>query len=311
MTDTRPEPADRLLFHLIWEGVLLLAVLVLLVVVLATGGRIGVLFLSVAATGIVAFAFSLSVRAAVPNLAVVGAAAVGAAIAAQVGGVLGIVVSIVVLVVVGALVALAAVLLPVPTWAGTLVFGLALSAVASLVLGNQSVQVGSGGAGTTIAGVLFGLAAIGSIGVGVACAFWPVRRTLGQYRSVGDGKRGLPALGVAAGATVVSTVVAGIGGIIGAYYLGVAVPTSTPQLLWIIAAVLIGGASLRGRRVGVAGTFLGVMLVACVSGLTALAGLSSALTQLLLAVMAVVGLVVSWGADALGGGRTPPRTLAQ
>lgn len=304
------ERPDRLTFHFVWEPILLLAVIVLLVIALANGQRFSVWFLSAAFTGIVAFAFSLSVRAAVPNLAVAGAAALAATITAQLGGVVGVLVSLVVMVVVGALLAVFAVLLPAPPWAGTLIGGLALSAIAFVVLGNQGVvplRTGPG-VGQLVAGVLFGLAALLSIGTGVACMFWPVRRFLGRYRLVsGDRGRDLPTLGVAAGAIVLSTVAAGVGGIAGAYYLNAASQPNTFNLLYVLAPVLIGGASLRGRRAGVAGTFLGVLLVNGIAIALAFAGLSSAISYAVVAVVAVVGLIVSALADTLGG----PRTLAE
>jgi ribose/xylose/arabinose/galactoside ABC-type transport system permease subunit len=304
------EPPDRILFHLIWEGVLLLVVLVLLGVALGTGYRLGNLFASAAGVAAVAFAFSLSIRAGVPNLAVAGAAGLAATFTGLLGGLGGGAVGLVVLLVVGALLAVAVAFVPVPAWASTLVVGLGLTAVSGLILGSRGIlQIpGAFAYGSTVGTIVFVLSALVSIGVGAACLSWPIRRLIGGPRPA-PATRTMKERGIMAAAIVISTVGAGLGGISQALFLGAADFNSTPNLLWALAAVLIGGASLHGRRSGVAGTTLGVLVVALVGAVGALLGLPSFANQLFVAVIAVVGLGVGALLDWLGTGRAPARTL--
>jgi ribose/xylose/arabinose/galactoside ABC-type transport system permease subunit len=300
------EPPDRILFHLIWEAALLLLVLILLAVCLAVGFRFANLLSSMAGYGLVAFAFSLSVRAAVPNLAVTGAAGVAAAVTGLLGGWSGAALGLLVLLVIGVVLA-ALSLLPVPVWATTLVVGLGLSALVVSLLGGQSHIVTPSAA---VPVILVVLGVLASIGFGIACVFWPVRGLVGGYRTATGVAPTWRARGIAAAAILVSTVAAGFGGIAQTFWLGVADPNSTPNLLYVLAAVLIGGASLYGRRVGVAGTFLGVLLVGLIGTICAIAGVPSSVSLVIVAVIAVVGLGGSALLDRLGAGRPAARTLA-
>jgi ribose/xylose/arabinose/galactoside ABC-type transport system permease subunit len=147
-----------------------------------------------------------------------------------------------------------------------------------------------------------------SIGVGVACLSWPIRRLIGGPRPA-PVNRTWKERGVVAAAIVVSTVAAGVGGIAQVFFLGTADFTSSPNLVYVLAAVLIGGASFYGRRSGVAGTLLGVLLVSLVGAICALAGAPSFASQLVIVLVAFIGLGASALLDWLGAGRAPARTL--
>ncbi|MCW2506246.1 MAG: inner-rane translocator [Actinomycetia bacterium] len=264
-------PRDRVVGNVLWE--LLLAGAVAVVYVLASRGHPGQfgtadlapLAMQGAVVGFVAVGLSLSIRAAVPNLAV-GAIASGAgvlltrlsiqenwgygpAIAVSVGAAMA----------AGLALWLVIAILNVPAWAASL------------------------GASVLIAGALYGIAdgsarlvgryipepwpwfaafAVASILGGVVW-LWPnVRRALSGFRSDEDPAiRPRGSFGALI-ALVLSSGLAGLGGVLAALQLGTASPVAfDSQWLLALGAVLLGGVSAFGRRAGVFGTVLGIVLL--------------------------------------------------
>ncbi len=317
-----PEPRDRLLPNLVWEALLAVAAagLVLANLAAAPPQHLTNMFGSAAAAGLLAMGLSLSLRTATPNLAVGVIAGltggltafltqdgwpVGMAIAAAVGAALG----------VGVLLGLLTMLVSVPGWA------LSLGAAAVLWAGyieltdSAAIPVRLGQFPAVPAFVVF--AALSMIG-GALWLIPGVRRALGGARRDGDPGRwaglraGLGALVGFAG----SSLLAGAAGLADLMRLQVATPAAAQMVpLTALAAVLIGGVSVFGRRAGVFGTLLGVVVVVSAQTLFILNGLSSWAVQMLAGGIVVLGLLVSrlieGVNDLLNKNRTPnqPETV--
>ncbi|MGH3715019.1 MAG: ABC transporter permease, partial [Micromonosporaceae bacterium] len=264
---------DRLGIHGIWEGVL--AVLVVLVAIVAYqinadsfggGGTPGFL-LAAAALGFVTAGTAWSVRAAVPNLATGPIAATAAVFFIQqsAGGLgFGVGVTLAAAATLGVVLAIVVVALHVPAWAVTLAAGLALAGwygtpARSLELPEEITYAAKDHALYWFVG----FAAISLLG-GLISLLGPFRRAAGAYRPSGDPaeRPGFNAGLSALAALVGSSVLAALGGVLTALTLRVATPDpgiATTALA--LGAVLIGGTSLYGRRGGLFGTVLAVVLV--------------------------------------------------
>jgi ribose/xylose/arabinose/galactoside ABC-type transport system permease subunit len=280
-------PRDAVLVHLVWEGLLL----VLLIGLVVAGLVLFPAFRSVDAarrvlgaaafTGIPAMAFSFSLRGAVPNLAVVPLGVLGgsvfAAAVADHGLASGVAQALALSGIVGLVLGALVVGLRVPAWAASIAAGLLAAGLALSIAVGPVADVTRVPAFATDEFVLFAVFALLSIGTGVLCLVPAVRRTLGAYRQdVVWGRRGLVAGFVALGVLIVSSAVAGVGGVLFVLQTHIAgTGTRPPDLLFPLAAVLLGGASVYGRRVGVAGTVLGVLLLVTIRELWLLSGLGS------------------------------------
>lgn len=301
---------DPLLVHLIWEGLLLVLLIGLVVAGLVlfpefrTAAAARRLLGFAVVLGIPAMAFSLSLRGAVPNIAVVplgalGGSVFGATVADQGIGA-GLVQALALTGIVGLVMAALVVGLRVPAWsagvaAGLLASGLSLAIAVGPVDGVPDVP-----AFLTSALPQFLVFAVLSIGTGLLCVIPGVRRTLGAYREdVEWGNRGLLAGFVALAVLVLSSAVAGIGGVLAVLQTQVAgTAGGLGDLLFPLAAVLLGGASTYGRRVGIAGTVLGVLVLVTVRELWLLSGLGSGYAgyggaMALAGIAAIVGLLAT------------------
>jgi len=308
-----PAPAARdrarhLMAQLVWEGILLVLLLVVLSIVGATGsallGEHG-LWLRVAWTGLVASGLALSLRTATPNLAV-GAIAVGAGTAyAKLGGAdwpvpLTIVAVLLGAAVFGALLGLFTGLTGLPAWAVSL-FGMVL--IQAVVFGVTDanivmVQHGTLRSGGPLWTVLFLLV---SFAGGALWLVPGVRRTL-SAGAAATGRRSTSArlLGAVVGLGG-STVLAAAGGMLLAASTGAVTGDPGVQtLLAALAAVLLGGVSVFGRRAGVAGTALAVFLLVAVMDLIQLHGVPFWVRYLEIALALLVGLFVTWLLDVVG-----------
>jgi ribose/xylose/arabinose/galactoside ABC-type transport system permease subunit len=100
----------------------------------------------------------------------------------------------------------------------------------------------------------------------------------------------------------VSTLLAALGGVLYYVHLTSAETTSQPVQFGplVIAAVLLGGTSVHGRRGGIAGTALAVCLLVLLMYYVQLRRWEIWWVYVLAGVVALVGLVVSRLVEALG-----------
>lgn len=275
-----PEPPhDRLLVHVVWELLLLVMVAGLAAWCQSTepamfnSAGVRELAASVVVIGGLAVAMSLSLRAAVPNLAV-GAVAVLAGVLfvrwLGHGAVTSLALAVGVALLGGLAIGVLVAIFHVPGWAAALVAlcGAAV-AVAGLTTGTATAlpgnvklpdldQYATWWAGGVLAGsVLFGLFGLAE----------PIRRVLGSFRPTGDpAQRPTPgAAMVVSLALTASTGIAAAAGVFGTVRSGAAHPADLlPYTVLALGAALLGGASAYGRRGGVFGTALAVLAVCLV-----------------------------------------------
>jgi ribose/xylose/arabinose/galactoside ABC-type transport system permease subunit len=263
---------DRIAVHVVWEIVLLLALGAVAYLLWREdpaalhGGPLRKLLVDVAALGLLALAAGLSLRAAAVNLAI-GPVALAAALHLAEQGDRGVrealLPALAVAAVGGLLLALAVVLLHVPSWAASLAGAAGVIVYIERRTAPVAVQGGYDPHGAAF--YLFaGFAAVAVLG-GLFGAVKAIRRLLGRFRPVADParRRGAVAAVVTALALVASTVLAMLAGVlIAGNGAGPVVPTS--GLDWTVLAVgtsLLAGTSAYGRRGGIFGTLLAVSLV--------------------------------------------------
>jgi ribose/xylose/arabinose/galactoside ABC-type transport system permease subunit len=261
---------DRVLVHGVWELLLLVALAGVAYLLYrqdgtAFGGEhLRALLLSASVLGLLAAACAVSLRAGVPNLAV-GAVAVASGVYLGQHGSHGL--SQAVLLVVGLCAAigtahgLVIVVLHVPGWAASIGVGLAL-----LAWSARQAAVAPGYDPVPHAYYWFASFCAVSLSFGLLGLVPVLRRTLGRFRPATDParRRGVVAALVALGATVLSTILAGVGGV-----LAISVsadrsftPTAGLELTALaLGAALLGGTSAYGRRGGIFGTILAVALL--------------------------------------------------
>jgi ribose/xylose/arabinose/galactoside ABC-type transport system permease subunit len=267
---------DRMLVHGLWE--LFLAVAVAGVVYLLhiaqpsalSGEGLRSLALFGAVLGLVAAAAALALRAGVPNLAVGAVAVAGASYYGHhAGG--GLVQPLLMVLGLAAAVGLAQGLfvvgLHVPAWAASL--GAAVGVLAWVNAMHAGATVPGGYDPRPHAYYWFGGFAAVSVIVGLVCLVPSVRRASGRFRAVADParRRGPVAAVIALAALVVSTVLAGLGGVLAASGPpGAVIPSDGGFALTAVAfgAALLGGTSAYGRRGGIFGTVFAVSLIAVV-----------------------------------------------
>ena len=313
-------PRDRIWVHALWELLLAAGVVGAVFAVRAeapdtlTGAGLRDLLVLLAAGVLLGSAFALSLRAAVPNLAV-GAVAVGA------GALTGWLITehgyeweIAALVTLGAACALGLALAVVvvgfrtPAWAVGLGAALGLYAgVLSLSAGRSLLIEGGPQLRDWAWPLAIGAAALSVLGGALGLA--PrTRAALGRYRPTTDAAagRGRAAATTAAAAQVGSTVRAAAAGLILAVRVGAVVPDDGLSLLaQAAAAALLGGTSAYGRRGGMLGTLLA-------AGLLQLAALWLGLVEAepwtrpaLLGAAIVLGLLVGRLIESAGSRREP------
>lgn len=309
---------DRLVVNLVWEGILLVVTVVLVVAALASspaGVHVSVLLSPVGYSGLVAAGLALSLRTGTPNLAV-----------GSIAGFTGVVfahlatddhwswwVATIAVVAISALIGLATglivALLSVPAWAVTIAATILFQSATLGISGAEGIALHlTGPYPTTLWVTAF---AVISIGGGALWLIPALRTALSASRSAGEPGRwaGLPAgLGAVAGLTG-SSALAGAGGVALAAYTGFGDPEAGGINLTLIAmaAVLLGGVSIFGRRGGILGTVLGILVVQTVLFFLNVHGVSVDWFDVPIGGLAVVGLGVSRAiesiTDALGQGR--------
>jgi ribose/xylose/arabinose/galactoside ABC-type transport system permease subunit len=263
---------DRLAVHLIWETVLLVAAAGLAVLLYrenadaVRGAKLDELLVQASALGLLALGAGLTLRAGAPNLALGPAAVIAAVFFAHEGdqGVLpssGVAVGAAAGA--GLLLALFVVGLHVPAWAASL--SAALGGIVWIQQVDGPVEVTGQFDPTDHA--LYFFAAFAALAVlgGALGTVKGVRRTVGRFRPVTDPARhrGGLAAGMTTLALVASMVFAAVAGVLLASTSGKTV-TATPGLELTglaVGAALLGGTSAFGRRGGIFGTLLTVVLL--------------------------------------------------
>lgn len=263
---------DRLSVHLIWETVLLVAAAALAVLLYREnsdalrGAQLDNLMVQAAALGLLALGAGLSLRAGAPNLALGPAAVIAAVFFAHEGdrGVLpstGVAVGAAAAA--GLVLGLFVVSFHVPAWAASL--GAALGGIVWIQQVDGPVRVTGQFDPADRALYLFaGFVALAVIG-GALGTIKGVRRGIGRFRPVSDPAkhRGGLAAALTTLALMLSMVFAAVAGVLFSASSGPTV-TATPGLELTglaLGAALLGGTSAYGRRGGIFGTLLAVVLL--------------------------------------------------
>jgi ribose/xylose/arabinose/galactoside ABC-type transport system permease subunit len=264
---------DRMLVHGLWELVLVLGaagvgyLLYRERAAAFSGDGLRTLLLVAATLGLITAAAALSLRAGVPNLAVGAVAVAGglyyghhadggvwstllivAGLAAAVGAVAG-------LVIVG---------LHVPSWAVTIAVGLG---VLGWVDQQSAVSLTCGYDRLPHADYWFGGFCAVSVIAALVGLFPPLRRAFGRFRPVADPahRRGVVAAVIVVAVSIVSTILAGVSGVLAVTLSHRAVASDGLDLTALaIGAALLGGTSAYGRRGGIFGTVFAVSLLTVV-----------------------------------------------
>lgn len=301
---------DRLAVHLVWE-VLLLAAVVGMAYLLqrenpnaVRGGQLDLLLVAAAALGLLTVGAGLTLRAAAPNLAL-GPVAIACALHFAENGDNGVVAAMVpatiAVVGLGLLLALLVVALHVPSWAASLAVGLA--AVVYIQLRTAPVDVQGGYDPTGHALYLFGGFGVLAVLGGLLGTIKTVRRSVGRFRPVADPawRRGGFASTITAMCLVASMVLAAAAGVLlAAGGSDRVVPTTGFEWSGLaLGAALLGGTSAFGRRGGVTGTLLAVVLIILFLRYDDERGLDIALAAVAAATLAA-GLLVTRLVESFG-----------
>ncbi len=307
-------PRDRLSIHFGWEFVLLLAVggvAFLLYRVEAgalRGARLDALYLHAASIGFAAVGMALSLRAAVPNLAV-GALAYAVAMFFADNSDRGLLVTAgvaaLLAVAVGVAMALVVTVLHVPAWAASL--GAAFGLIVWIQQHRGPVRVVNGAYDPTDHAVIwFAGFVVVSLAGGLLGLSPRVRETVGRYRLSADPATRAAGSGSASLGLIGSSVLAAVSGVLLALVNREVTPTENGLALTGLAlgAALFGGTSVFGRRGGVLGTVLAVSLMTL---LVAYANGEGWVVQNfgLAAVALGLGLLASRFLESMGRGREP------
>jgi ribose/xylose/arabinose/galactoside ABC-type transport system permease subunit len=307
---------DRLAVHLIWEAFLGLVAIVLVVSLAATesGRAVTNVLQQAGGVGLVAAGLALSLRTGTPNLAVGALSGFTGGVAAHLATVngwstavamtAGVAAAALIGIVLGVLIAA----LSVPAWAAT--FAAATILQAGLIglndLRATPVQI----TGEYATGTWFGLFLVVSIGGGGLWLVPGLRRRLSLVRRPDEPGRwgGLwPGLGAVVGITG-SSFLAGLAGVSELLRARIAEPTAGPFLTFIgLAAVLLGGVSVFGRRAGVTGTVSGVMVIVVAQHLLVVHNASIWVTDLFIGLMILLGLGISRALESITNALNAPR----
>jgi ribose transport system permease protein len=270
-----PVPEDRPVINLVWEGVLVIiaAGLVFAAVSSAHGAPVSAVFGPVGYLGLIAAGLALSLRTGTPNLAVgsiaIATGVFGAHLVTTDGWSLwgAMTLAVAVATAVGLVTGLVVAALSVPAWAATLGVAFLAQAAAGGISGERLVVLrGHVSYSTALWLTIF---VVISAGGGVLWLNRRVRTSLSATRSIGEPGQwaGLTAGPGAVVGLTGSSLLAGLGGVALVINQSVADPEINAVGLTVtaLAAVLIGGVSVFGRRAGVAGTILGVVIVQSIS----------------------------------------------
>jgi ribose/xylose/arabinose/galactoside ABC-type transport system permease subunit len=298
---------DRMGVHALWELVLLLATAGLAVWYYhshragVTGDGLRAVLLVAATVGFLTLAAGLSLRAGVVNVAI-GPIAVASTLFlaghADRGLTETVVVTLLLAAGVGAAIGLLTVVFHVPAW------GTSLAAAFVLIVWIQRhgiVELHTTYHPSRHAFYWYGgFAALVLLG-GFVGLVKPIRRGLGRYRPIADPalRRGSGAAVIAFFALVGSSVLAGLGGMLG-LLAGVGLPPDGFAVTGLaLGAALLGGTSAFGRRGGIFGSLFAATLLALVMSYSKVANLRISVYALAAGAIAA-GLVVTRLVESYG-----------
>ena len=297
---------DRPAVHLIWEAVLAFIAVVLIVATAAMipHQNLTAAFGQAGYLGLVAAGLAFSLRTGSPNLAVGSIVGFSSALSAylitehQWGKPAAMVLAIVLATLIGLVLGLIVAVLSVPAWVVTLAAVAVIQSIPLSLTDGAVIPVRFGGSYPTA--LWYGLFFMVSVGGGALWLLPGVRRPLAASRGAGDPARWRgPRAGVAA-----------IAGLTGSSFLaGLA---AVPLLMWMqaaessganlttaaLAAVLLGGASVFGRRAGVFGTLLAVTILAIIQMLVAYNDGPSWVSTLVIGLSALLGVAACRGLES-------------
>lgn len=309
---TQVRPLRELAPHLVWEAVLLLAAGGVVAGLYNANSAVftrGQVWAGIAILGFAACGLALSLRTATPNLAI-GSIAVlaGWVFAKQANDGSPVTVAFLVAVLaaagVGLLLALLVGLTALPGWAVTLGGGFIVSAALLKATEGRLEPLTRDARATDGFGLWATVFAVVSIAGAVLFALPAVRRLLSANRPLASGDdpaswRPSKLLGALVG-VVGSSVLAGVSGVLSTRLTSAAAFTDNGQLPFALAAVLLGGVSVFGRRAGVFGVVLAVVIVDGVRRWELLERADTATALLTTGALAVVGLIAVWLLELLG-----------
>jgi ribose/xylose/arabinose/galactoside ABC-type transport system permease subunit len=301
-----PAERDRLLVHLIWEAVLAVITIALIVGTLSTQHQnLDVALDRAGFAGLVAVGLAFSLRTGSPNLAVGSLVAFSGAMGGylvvdqHMGKTPALIVAVLLATVIGLVLGFVVALLSVPAWAVTLGAATILQAITFKIANFRVIPLDFGEYSTAF---WFGLFAVLSVGGGALWLLPAVRRPLSGLRRSGEPGtwNGLqPGMAAVAGLTG-SSFLAGLAAVPLLMRTHAANPLSGQDATVVaFAAVLFGGVSVFGRRAGVFGTLLAVLILSITETLIVYNGGSDWVPSLVIGLVALAGLGVSRALESI------------
>jgi ribose/xylose/arabinose/galactoside ABC-type transport system permease subunit len=309
---------DRLLPHLVWEGLLAVVAIALLVAAATTGPHqnLTVALGQAGYFGLLACGLALSMRTGSPNLAIGFILFFSMSLSADLitghgwskpaAFLVAILLSTLIGLVLGVLVAV----LSVPSWAVTIGAGAVIQGIVLGLVKGRFVPVHFTGDYPTA--LWFGLFFVLSVGGGALWLVPAVRRPLSAVREPGDPARwhGLrTGLGAIVGLTG-SSFLAGLAAVPMLMRLQASTGAASGDITFALGAVLLGGVSLFGRRAGVFGTFLAVTILAVTQTLIVYHNGPVWLMPVVIGLAALAGAGVSRAVEGITGSLNRSRPAA-
>jgi ribose/xylose/arabinose/galactoside ABC-type transport system permease subunit len=303
-----PGDRDRLSVHLIYEAVLAFVAVVLIVATATTGSGhhpLSDAFDQAGYLGLIATGFAFSLRTGSPNLAVVAITSFSSALAAWLitskdwDKPAAFVVAILLSTLIGVILGLVVAALSVPAWAATLGAVGVIQAIIASFAGSAVIPVPFGGDYPTA--TWYGLFFVLSVGGGALWLVPAVRRSLSAVREPGDPARWLglraglgPIVGIAG-----SSFLAGLAAVPAVMRLELVEPREASDVTFVLAAVLLGGVSVFGRRAGVFGTLLAVTILTMIEALLVENDAPFWAVSVVAGLAALLGVAVSRGVESI------------
>jgi ribose/xylose/arabinose/galactoside ABC-type transport system permease subunit len=295
------KPVRELLPNLVWEAVLLLAAIGVTIALAATNSAVfgrGTPWGQVAVAGFAAMGLALSMRTGTPNLAVGNLAALAGWIYVDADS---IVLALLAVLGLGLVMALVTGLTGLPAWAVTLPAGFGVSAILLGASDARTAPLRNADKTVEMLPWVFAFVVL-SVGGAVLFAVPAVRRFLSANRPAGGeaGAFSAPKLLGALVGVLGSSVLAGVAGIVLVQQVRAATPFDSGLLTTAVVVVLLAGISPFGRRAGIFGVTLAVIVVSFTRIWMQLEAFEAWQQNLVLAILAFVGIIAVWLIELVG-----------